>query len=149
MKKQCKIYLLQGNLFYSYIFKQNLINLGYTDISCYNTIAECLNNIDRSPDIIFYDYDVDFLDGEEVLKMIKRFYPDIYLLFSCGPEDSPVISTFLKYGAFDFFIKGGGEMKKVESILTNIHHVKNDLQKKSSINFLQNQINNLLPRRAC
>jgi DNA-binding NtrC family response regulator len=141
--------LLQGSLFYSYILKQNLINLGYTDVSSYNTMAECLNNLDGSPDIIFYDYDVDFLNGEEVLKMIKRFYPDIYLLFSCAPEDSPVVATFLKHGAFDFFIKGEDEMKQVESILTNIHRVKKALQRKSNATFLQHQFVELSPGRIC
>jgi DNA-binding NtrC family response regulator len=135
MKVKTKIYLLQGNLFYSYIFKQNLHNMGYTDITSFNTIAECLNHLDDTPDVIFYDYDVDFMNGEEVLKMIKRFYPDIYLLFSCSPDESKVVQTFLRNGAFDYFIKGENEMKSVEDILQNIFHVKKQLRKKRLLNF--------------
>ncbi len=129
MKEKCKIYLLQGNLFYSHIFKQNLINLGYRDVSSFNTIAECINHLDDMPDIIFYDYDVDFLDGEDVLKMIKKFYPEIYVLFSCAAEESGVVPKFLQHGAFDYFIKGQDEMRTVEELLINIIDVKKQLRR--------------------
>ena len=142
MKDKCKIHLLQGNLFYSHMFKQNLINLGYRDIACFNTIAECLNHLDDAPDIIVYDYDVDFIDGEDVLKMIKKFYPHIYLVFSCAPEESGVVPKFLRHGAFDYFIKGENEMNAVEEILFNIHDGRKQLKKKSVTHLLQS-INNL------
>ena len=124
-----KIYLLDDNMFYINIFEQHLVNLGYKDISIFDSPADCSNKLDPPPNIIFYDHSVNFLNDLEVLKMIKRQHPDIYLVFMCGPDNvAPVIQS-LKFGVFDYFVKGDRDAKNIELILTKIQRVRELLDK--------------------
>ena len=131
-KKSLKIFLLDDDIFYMNIFQQHLANIGYHDISTFVDPLVCFDNLNPPPDIIFYDHGVDFLKGLEVLKMIKRYNPDIYLVFICGPDEVETVVQSLKFGAFDYFVKGDNDVKNIEMVLTKIHRVK-ELLKKNSI----------------
>ena len=142
-KKDSKIYLLDDDLFYLNIFKQHLSNLGYNDIESFSNPIDCFEHLNPVPDIIFYDHGVDFLKGLEVLKKIKRFNPEIYLIFICDAHEVKTVIQSLKYGAFDYFVKGENDSKNIEMVLTKIHRVrvllqKNNIEwvKKSQIGFL-------------
>lgn len=132
-KKSLKIFLLDDDVFYMNIFQQHLANIGYHDISTFVDPFTCFDNLNPPPDIIFYDHGVDFLKGLEVLKMIKRYNPDIYLVFICGPDEVEAVVESLKFGAFDYFVKGDNDVKNIEMVLTKIHRVK-ELLKKNGIN---------------
>jgi DNA-binding NarL/FixJ family response regulator len=116
------------------IFQQHLINLGYTDISCFSTALECLHTA-SAPDIIFYDYGINFLRGQDVLKKIKSAYPDACLVFGCGLEESDAITQSLNNGAYDYFIKGENEVKSIEAILKKIYTEKQLSQKSMEVGF--------------
>ena len=135
MKKDYKIYLLDDDMFYLNIFQQHLVNLGYTSITTFTNPADCVNNLVPPPDIIFYDPGVDFLRGLEVLKTIKRFNPDIYMIFMCGPDDVDTVIQSLKYGAFDCFVKGESDAKNIDMVLNKIYRVRELLQKNNIVRF--------------
>lgn len=127
-KKAFKIYLLDDDLFYINIFQQHLLNLGYSDIESYINPMDCFDHLSPAPDIIFYDHGVDFLKGLEVLKRIKRFNPDIYIIFICGADEVDTVIQSLKYGAFDYFVKGENDHKNIATVLTKIIRVRELLQ---------------------
>lgn len=135
LKKDYKIYLLDGNLFYMNIFQQHLVNLGYSDISTFSDPWECFENLNPAPDIIFYDHGADFNKGLEVLKMIKGRNPDIYMIFICGQDAVETVIQSLKYGAFDYFVKGDNDVKNIESVLNKIRRVRELLQKNNIVRF--------------
>ena len=129
LKTEDKIYLVDDNMFYINIFQQHLVNLCYSDISIFDSPASCSKQLDPLPNMIFYDHGVDFLKDLEVLKRIKSQFPEIYLIFMCGPDNvAPVIQS-LKYGAFDYFVKGDSDAKNIELILTKIQRVRELLHK--------------------
>lgn len=132
LKNDYKIYLLDDDKFYMNIFQQHLVNLGYTDISTFSDPVACFENLNPPPDIIFYDNGVDFLKGLEVLKMIKRHNPDIYMIFICGPDDVETVIQSLKYGAFDYFVKGENDVKNIEMVLKKISRVRELLNKNNT-----------------
>ncbi len=132
LKNDYKIYLLDDDKFYMNIFQQHLVNFGYTDISTFSDPVACFENLNPPPDIIFYDNGVDFLKGLEVLKMIKRHNPDIYMIFICGPDDVETVIQSLKYGAFDYFVKGENDVKNIEMVLKKISRVRELLNKNNT-----------------
>ncbi|MCW3092544.1 MAG: response regulator [Ferruginibacter sp.] len=134
-KKDYKIYLLDEDVFYMNIFQQQLVNLGYTDITAFHEAAKCLENLNPPPDIIFYDDGIDFVKGLEVLKMIKRHNPDIFMIYICGQDDVDTVVQSLKYGVFDYFVKGENDMKNIEMVLTKVSRVKDLLQKNNVVRF--------------
>jgi polysaccharide export outer membrane protein len=135
LKKDFKIYLLDDDIFYMNIFQQHLANIGYDDITKFTDPMACFDKLNPSPDIIFYDHGVDFLKGLEVLKMIKRHNPDIYLIFICGPDEVETVIQSLKFGAFDYFVKGDNDIRNIEMVLTKIHRVRELLQKNNVVRF--------------
>lgn len=135
LKKEDRIYLLDDNMFYASIFEQHLLNLGYTDISTFSDPSTCFDKPGPPPDIIFYNHGIDFLKGLEVLKLIKRQYPDIYMIFTCGPDDVETVIQSLKYGAFDYFVRGENDDKNIAAVLTKIHRVKELLYNNKILRF--------------
>lgn len=139
LKKDYKIYLLDDDMFYIHIFQQHLFNLGYTDVSTFSDPFACFDKLNPVPDIIFYDHGVNFLKGLEVLKMIKRQNPDIYMIFICGQDDVETVIQSLRYGAFDYFVKGDNDVKNIENVLTKIERVRELLRKNNVVRFKRYQ----------
>lgn len=130
--KDYRIFILDGDIFSLNIYQQHLINLGYTDISTYHKPADCLNNLASMPDIIFLDHSIDFSNGVEVLKKIKNFNPDIYVVFIAGGEDLELVVDSLKHGAFDFIVRGENDVKTLNNVIARIQRIK-QLLKKSGV----------------
>jgi hypothetical protein len=142
--KKIKLCLLQGNSFYSHVFKQNLHNLGYSDISLFKNASAMLENLNNPPDVIIYDFDVDCFGGEEIVKSLSRAFPNAYLLFGCFLEESYLIPKFLQCGATNSFIKDQHEMKSVENLLENISREKIQAEEKFRVNVSQNKALNVV-----
>lgn len=124
VKTDFKIFVLDGNMFTLNIYQQHLINLGFTDISLYHNATECINELPNQPDIIFLDHSINFSTGVDVLKKIKRFNPDIYVIFIAGLEDVETVIESLKYGAFDFIVRGENDVKTLDNVIDKIRRVK-------------------------
>ncbi|MEN9523598.1 MAG: hypothetical protein RL065_1975 [Bacteroidota bacterium] len=100
--------------------KMHLQNLGYSQIRCFNSGHECLNDLIEKPDVVFLDHEMPEITGVEVLKKIKRFDPDIFVVVVSGQETIQVAIDFLKFGAFDYIIKNGNEGKAIEIVMSKI-----------------------------
>ncbi len=70
------------------------------------------------------------LTGMEVLKKVKRFDPNIYVVFISGQEDIFTAVEALKLGAFDYIIKGENDIQSIEKVLIKIKNVKEMLNRK-------------------
>lgn len=122
--KEFKIFLVDDEPFCLNLYKQYFNNLGYGDVTGFDNGPDCLNYLTRQPDVIFLDYEMDDLTGIEVLKKIKRFNPDIFIVFLSGQENIDTAVNALKFGAFDYIVKGAGDMLKLTRVLGKINEVK-------------------------
>lgn len=130
--KNLKIFVVDDDPFCAEIYKEHLLSTGYANITSYNNGQDCINHLTEQPDIIFLDYNMAPLDGLEVLKKIKRFNPDIYLVVLSGQADMQVAINALKYGAFDYIIKGESDLDMINVVLQKIKNVMEMLEKKSA-----------------
>lgn len=124
INRSLKIFLVDDDPFCLSIYEQHLSNLGIQSVTCFADGSNCLNNLTSQPDVIFLDHGMDILNGIEVLKKIKRFNPDIYVVFLSGQEDIETAVNSLKYGAFDYIMKGNNEMGRITQVLTKICEIK-------------------------
>lgn len=131
LKASLKIFVVDDDEFCLNWYKQHLFNLGYTSIEVFDNGPACINNLIQQPEVIFLDYGMDVLNGVEVLKKIKRFNPNIYVVFISGQEDVQTAVNALKYGAFDYIVKGKDERKRIAQVLEKIHEVNGLLQKRN------------------
>lgn len=130
------IFLVDDDPFYLSIFEKRLLNNGYQVISSFTNGVDCLNALDQKPDVIFIDHHMDTFSGYEVLKKIKRFDPNIYVVMVSGQEDIKTAVDSLKHGAFDYILKSNDEEQKINEVLEKIAKVK-DLQARNKPSILK------------
>lgn len=122
-KDQLKIFIVDDDPFCLGMYQQHLVNAGYKKPRTFSNGQDCLNRLTEQPDIILLDHQMEPYNGLEVLKKIKRVNPDIYLLLISGQDDMQVAINALKYGAFDYIIKGDGDLQKITQVLEKIEGV--------------------------
>ncbi len=137
-----KIFVVDDDVFTSAIFKQHLQNLGYNDITCFSSGTLCLNHLQERPDIILLDHEMGDLTGFDVLIKIKRFDPNIYVVMVSGQEDMMTAIDSLKYGAFDYIIKGDDTTYKITKVMERIGEIHRLIEQKKNNPF--NKLSNLL-----
>lgn len=124
-----KIFIVDDEILYLNIFEQYIRNFGYNDVRTFVDGNKCVNNLSDNPDVVFLDYNMEPFTGYEVLKKIKRFNPNIYVVMISGQNEiKPAIDT-LKYGAFDYIQKGENEVQKIKDVLTRIHSLNDDIER--------------------
>lgn len=125
MKTDLKIFLVDDDPVYRSIYAYYLKTLGYDNISQFTDGLQCVNNLVQSPDIILLDHDMGAMNGTETLKKIKRYNPDIFVIYLSGQDQLEVAVDALKYGAFDYIIKGSAnEKQRVTGVLNKIMDVR-------------------------
>ncbi len=125
-----KIFLVDDDLFSLSMYEQHLRNLGYTNINCFSSGNDCVNALVLQPDIIFLDHDMEGMNGVETLRKIKRFSTNIFVVFVSGQEKIAAAVNSLKYGAFDYIMKGHDEKGLMEGVLQKIFKVREEMKMK-------------------
>ncbi|CAM3914655.1 response regulator [Flavobacterium branchiophilum] len=128
---QFKFFIVDDDVFCASMHEQYLRNLNYEDITYYDNGNDCLNNLDKNPDIIFLDHNMDGMTGFDVLKKIKRTNPNIFVVMVSGQDNIKTAVDALKYGAFDYVIKDTNVSDKMAIIIDKIIKVKEELRKKN------------------
>jgi DNA-binding NtrC family response regulator len=127
-QSQFKFFIVDDDIFCANVYNQYLVNMNYTDITHYTNGTDCISNLHLNPDIIFLDHNMEDISGFEVLKKIKRYNPNIYVVMISGQENIKTAVDALKYGAFDYVIKGNDVHEKMGLIISKIIAVKEQLK---------------------
>lgn len=101
------------------------------EVHVFSTGQECIQQLDRQPNIISLDYSLPDMTGEEVLRKIKASNQDISVIILSGQQDITTAVQLLKNGAFDYISK---DNETKDRLLNAIGHIKNqnDLQEEVS-----------------
>ncbi len=135
MPTEYKIFLVDDDAFSLALYEQSLRNLGYQSIRTFGNGTDCLNALIEKPQVIFLDHNMDNLSGFEVLKKIKRFDPNIYVVIVSGLENRQQALDAVRFGTFYCLIKGENETEKLKSVLVRIAQVQELLKKKKPLFF--------------
>ena len=131
--KGLQIFIVDDDPFYRELFGQYLRNYGFSRIKMFENGQQCLNQLTDSPDIILLNHQMTPIDGLETLKKIKRFDPNIFLIFVSGQRNTKVAMNALEYGAVEYIVKGDdGEEDRIACIMDEILEMKATLQKNKS-----------------
>jgi DNA-binding NtrC family response regulator len=118
------IFLVDDDLFCLSLYEQQLQSLGYANVHTFSNSTDCINGLVKKPDIVFLDHDLDTMNGYELLKIIKKQNPCIYVVFLSGQEDTAIIANTLQSGAFDYIIKSNQDILRIKMVLAKILHLK-------------------------
>src|ERR1700749_1515078 len=119
-----KIFLVDDEQYCLRLYARYLANLGYTNIQSFGKSAECLNQLTLKPDLIFLDYNMDNLNGIDILRKIKRFDPNVLVIFISGQEDINIAVNALKYGALDYITKDNIDEDRINNCLDKVVQIR-------------------------
>ena len=103
------------------------------EVKTFDNGEEMLKNMHLNPEIIVLDYHLsthkpDAKDGVEILKSIKDQYPEVQVIMLSGQDKIDVAVDSMKYGAYDYVVKGETAFSRTENIINRIselHKAKN------------------------
>lgn len=119
-----KIFIVDDDIFCLTLYNQFLKNLGYGNVTSFTGGDECLNHLDTGPELIFLDYNMEGLNGIEVLKQIKSVNPDIAVYIITGKEDPAVATEAIKQGAVDYVVKSSLSPDRMKSIMEKVEELQ-------------------------
>ncbi|MEP6725463.1 MAG: response regulator [Bacteroidota bacterium] len=115
------IFLVDDDVLCLNLYSQFLKQLGYTNVHLFDNGNDCLTALDAfNPAIIFLDYNMDDLNGLDVLKQIKKFNPAITVLFISGQEDIEIAVNTIQHGALDYIVKSSISTEKLKTIMERV-----------------------------
>ena len=103
---------------------RSLEKLGYEDIRTFNNGTDCVNALNQNPFLVLLDYQMEGLDGFDVLKKIKRYNPNTYVIMMSSQSDIENAVETLKFGAFDYIVKGDSDVTKIQLDLERIFKIE-------------------------
>jgi len=115
------IFLVDDDVLCLNLYKQFLKQLGYNNVQLFDNGNDCLESLtSQQPDIIFLDYNMDGLNGLDVLRQIKQFDPSIIVLFISGQEDILIAVKTIQQGALDYIVKSSLNPEKLKTIMERV-----------------------------
>ncbi|WP_026473904.1 sigma-54-dependent transcriptional regulator [Alkaliflexus imshenetskii] len=99
--------------------------------------ADFLVRLSDNPDVVTLDLGLPDYCGEEILKLIKAFNPEIEVIVISGQDDVKTAVQLLKQGAFDYITKDENIRDRLQNC---IRHVLNKRALKQEISALKSEI---------
>jgi len=132
-----KIFVVDDDIFCVTLYEQFLRNLGYTNITPFNAGDECLLSLKEQPDVVFLDYNMEGMNGIDVLKKIKAFNPNILVYMISGQENIEVATQAIKQGAVDYIVKSSLSPEKMPAIMQKVEQLYVPVQKETKRSFFK------------
>jgi DNA-binding NtrC family response regulator len=132
------IFLVDDDTLCLTLYQQFLKQLGYSNVELFDSGTDCLDGMgEYEPDVIFLDYNMEGMNGLDVLKKIKQFDDNIIVFFISGHEDIEVAVNAMKQGAVDYIIKSSLNPEKMKVVMEKIEAMKPATRKKSKKSFIK------------
>jgi DNA-binding NtrC family response regulator len=85
-KPAYRIFIVEDNDLYAKVLKRQLENDQFEVFVFYNG-RDCLDNLEKSPDVITLDYTLPDMNGDLILKEIKKRLPSVHVIIISGQND--------------------------------------------------------------
>jgi len=108
------------------------------EIKNFDNGEEALQQMHLNPEILVLDYylnahNPEAQNGIEILKKIKESHPNTQVIALSGQDKIEVAIDTIKYGAYDYVVKGESAFSRIENIINNL----SELHKMQTINKAQ------------
>ncbi len=95
------------------------------EIKVFQNGEEALKHLNLNPEIVVLDYHLsaqnrEAKNGVEILKAIKDRSPDTQVIMLSGQDKLEVAVDSMKYGAYDYVVKGETAFARTENALNNV-----------------------------
>jgi len=105
------------------------------EIKVFDNGEEAMQNMHLNPEIVVLDYHLssqhkDAKNGVEILKAMKDKHPETQVIVLSGQDKIDVAVDTMKYGAYDYVVKGESAFSRIENLINNA----SELHKMRAIN---------------
>lgn len=120
-----KIFIVDDDEMLSMMLADHLQSNARYEIFTYATGEDCLKNLDKFPDLIILDFNLDSIEpyaanGLEVLQEIKRINNDIkVIMYSSQTQYGKALQTINK-GAIEYVMKDNDAFQNIERIINRL-----------------------------
>jgi DNA-binding NtrC family response regulator len=99
------IFIVEDSIVYKDLIVGHLQSKKFKNIITFKNGQECLEKLNKKPDLIILDYSTDDMSGLEFMRKVKETNPDVDFIFLSGQNDVEVAVKIMKLGAFDYIVK--------------------------------------------
>ena len=118
--KELNFFVVDDDPFFSSLIVKKLNLLGQSKIEVFNNGLECLVNLKMNPSIILLDYQMEKMNGLDILKEIKRVNPSIHVIMVSSQEKVNIALKLIESGAYSYIQKSSNDINQIDEIIHNI-----------------------------
>jgi CheY-like chemotaxis protein len=127
MNNEKLIFVVDDDPFINTLVVKRFTSEGYR-IETFNYGEDCLNEIDKNPDLIILDYffvskDQNVMNGMEIFDKIRKINPEIPVIMLSGQDKGEIVLELARKGIVDYVIKDN-------NLIDNLHEAIADLFKR-------------------
>ena len=131
--RKIKIFTVDDVEYYSKLVQVNLQKMGYNDIKMFHNGEDIIEYLKTDiPDCIILDHilsDGNKMNGIDVLKYIKLYYPSINVIILSGQEKVEVAANMIKEGSYDYILKNSMTFFRLQNIISHLEtNINNEEQ---------------------
>lgn len=94
-------------------------------IKTFSTGESAITELHHAPEVVVLDYHLSAQNskaqnGVEILKKIKEISPTTQVIMLSGQDKIEVAIDTMKYGAYDYVVKGESAFSRIENIINNL-----------------------------
>jgi DNA-binding NtrC family response regulator len=119
------IFLVDDEPIQNEMLKDYLSERFLYDIKIYDNGEAALRDMSLHPEIVVLDYHLnahnrDAKNGVDILKQLKDAHPETQVVVLSGQDKIDVAVDSIRYGAYDYVVKGETAFSRMENVLNNI-----------------------------
>src|ERR1035437_7910312 len=127
-----RIYLVESDLKYAQFLRQTLAKNTNYNISILTSGKDCLETLDKIPDLICIDFALTDMSSDELLLSIQALDTNLSVLVLKVKDDVNVTIELLKLGAADYILKNEDLPTLRDDYVTVTRHYRQHQQGKST-----------------
>lgn len=132
-----KIFVVEDDPLYAKMLNHKLSMDPEFEVSVFNDGASFLKNLKENPSVVTLDHSLPDISGLELLKRLKKEYPNINVVVLSAQEDVSTAVDMLREGAYDYIIKDSGAMDKVWHV---VHQANEKRNLQAEVEYLTSEI---------
>jgi DNA-binding NtrC family response regulator len=121
-----KVFIVDDDELVLKSYARALQKKGFEDIETFESGVDCIRSLHKKPFIVLLDYQMDKLNGFEVLMKIRRYNPKVYVIMLSAQKNVQNAVDTLKYGAFDYIIKSNEDVDLIFKAFERIDLIERD-----------------------
>jgi len=138
-EKDLLVFVVEDNRIFNRVVSEHIKKEGYTNIQSVFSGEECMEQIKKGtiPDIVIQDYNLDGMNGIDVLKLVKKQSPETEFIFLTSSENMDVAVNTIKFGAYDYIVKDQMALEKLSYKLKGILRIRGLKKRNKQIQILK------------